>query len=318
MIFSKRVLIERVVRASVLVSVFSLIPVHAFADDLEDLLRQTDQALGTGGKKSDKKSSKSGEEKSEEPTKKSSGKHLVKPSAQPVPNGQPVEPSAPAKPVLTPTDADSVAELTSVGLRRESQLTLRDRDQQLSAAVGVAWLSGTHQLEKDDDTFETQSGQTMRSLSIAYTTEIGSRIYETGVGILKPVTSVTAGYMKGGVGVRRSGVQNGDIDVEYTLLPVSVGIGARLAMSPLWRAGLLYGPMVEMLIQAGSGNSDSTSGFFVADAFDATIDYRLTQSIWLGFLWQSRGILPFGGGEAGHNSLAITINTPLMGDSRRM
>lgn len=279
---------------------------RAIADEIDDLLRQTDQALGRGGHDADKPPSKSTTKK--------------QPPAAPVPtSSSPASPTTPnaalaPKPVLTPTDAESVKELINVGLRREAQLRPDDREKTLQLAVGFARLHGSHELSKDDDTFRVQSGERLTGASLSYLTDTGDRLWSAGLfGAVRPVAKLGAGYLKGTVAVDRTGVQNTRIDPDYNLIPVSAGFGVRNATSRQWRLSATYGPAVEMLVQTGEGTSDSTSGMFFADALDVAAERALTERLWLGVAWQARGLLPLAGDEAGHHMLAITINTPLAG-----
>jgi hypothetical protein len=287
------------------------------ADDIDDLLQETDRALGRG----DPKAGDDRQTEGEQPTarqKPARKKSQPGPSAASSSGNTPAAPKATteatSKSVLTPTDAESVSELINVGLRREAQLRPDRRDQHLELAFGVARLHGSHELEKDDDTFRVQSGERLAGASLAYAVDLGAKPWSLGrLGGVRPIGRLSAGYLKGRVAVDRSGVQNARIDPDYNLIPVGAAFGLRNESARFWRLSAAYGPAVEMLVQTGEGESDSTSGLFFTDALDVGIEHMLFDQLWLGATWQARGLVPFAGDKAGHHMLALTVNMPLAG-----
>jgi LysM repeat protein len=295
------------------------VSLNARADDIEDLLRETNRALGhgTGAEKardSDKihESENAVKPNKKKPTVKTPDPSNLELSSQPGASSKPSE--AATKSVLTPTDAESVNELINVGLRRQAQLRPDQKEELLEVAFGVARLHGTHELTKDDDTFRVQKGEKLSGVALSYSVDVGTRAWSVGkLSAVRPLARLGAGFLKGRVAVDRSGVENTRIDPDYNLIPVNAGLGLRNSSSRHWRLSAAYGPAIEMLVQTGEGNSDSTSGMFFSDALDVSAEKSVTENFWLGVTWQARGLMPFTGDEAGHHLLAITLNTPLAG-----
>jgi hypothetical protein len=282
----------------------------AKADELLDLLNQTDAAL-SGNKKDAPQETKATLPKSKSATKNSQTKSNTPTSSA---HPSPAKKKADAKPVLTPADAESVNELISVGLRREARLDPEKRRQIFGLALGIAQLRGNHQVTKDDDTFRVHQGERVNASYLSYVTELSNALFTFGgIGKVTPIGSFGAGFMSGSVLVDRTGIENELIEVDYNIISTNIGLGLQTTLFRHWHIGTLLGPGAEMLVQTGEGTSDSTSDFFFSDAFGLTLERSFDAGFSAGILWQSRGNLPSTRDQTGHNLWAITINTLLAG-----
>jgi hypothetical protein len=273
----------------------SLIAYEVQAQDINELLRQTDQALGRGNNedspkpKARPKAKKSQEDKSRPEEKNAQGTDAGKKT----PDG-----------VLTPTDADSVQELIGISASPEAQIQADRRDQDLSISVGYAKFRGRAELSKDDDTFRLKPGTSLMGVRLDYSVELASTQW-------KPLVAAGVAYLRGKVTVERSGVQNGEITPDDTNIPMTLGLGPRYQISESWRTSLTYGPSFELLIQTGTGDSDSTSGSFITDQIYFSVERSLAKSLKFTFNVASRGIFAFQENSAGQDMVSMGLQFPL-------
>lgn len=303
-----------------MITAMCTLPSIAHADEVDALLREADRALG----RSDQGSTKEAEQKSETQTA-PSGK--VKPKAKKKPSlgeeqnpttnpgdnpsansGSNTDPSS-----LTPADAETVRELTAIGLRRETQLRPDEKEHRVGLAFSQAWLRGRYELKKDDDTFRADRYEILRGLDLNYSADFNRGLALGTHGTWFPTGYVSLGYLRGRIDVLRSGVENGTIHVDYNLVPAQIGLGLRWQAASQWRAGIGYGPTVELLIQTGRGTSDSTSGLFLSDTLEVHGEKSWSGRLWLGLSLRFRGLILNQDRQAGLNALAITVKTPISG-----
>lgn len=294
---------------------------EGIADDLSDLLKQTEDALtkpqdkpaASVGTKTKLKQSKN---TANPPPKKNSGSTN---KLNTVPKN-----STTSQPILGPADAASVNELIKLGASREAQLNPNKRQHILGFAIGNADLKGTYEVTKDDDVFKAQDNSQLQAILLHYSFDLFEDSPNSSNGLklgtvsgqnlkLIPLMGLNSGYLRGKVQVERSGIQSGAYEVEYSVIPAGGHIGIRTSPVGGMRVAMTYGLGMDMLLQTGKGQSDSTSGFFTTDHLNISADYSFSDAYSISLYWKSTGFTAVGDTRTKREVIALGINAQLAG-----
>jgi hypothetical protein len=286
------------------------------AQDLSDLLKEADQALGKGERTAPPASQATAPVADEVEGKRRPKQRPVRQHQKPQTDAAVNAPatSEPPASALTPIDAASAQELMGIGLRREAKIKDTDRQMALSAGLAWTWLRGEFPLNKDDDNFAVANHQSLRGVSGSFSTDIGEHRWPGPFGgIISPAGRARIGLMAGRVQVERTGVQNQRSTVDDTLLGIAGTLGIRTLAWRQLQMAIGYGVSVDTLIQTGAGQSDSTSGLFTSDLFEWQLIWGFSKELALGLEYIRVGVMPGVTQASGQDTVIASLRLPLPG-----
>lgn len=273
----------------------------ARADGVDDLLKQAEQALGTGTAAKPKDTSKTGDKKPRPATPRATT------SATP-------PPATPSEAALRPTDIEDVSKLLTVTRSEEAKMRASVAAHGYTVAVGAARLSGDYRLEKDDDTFRNAAPKWIGGASAAWRADFSPKAHEVQViGGVVTGWRLDASLFRGDTTVDRTGITNESFTAGYNLVALAPALTVRNARERgvVWTAG--YGPAAELLVQIGRGDSDSTSGWFASDALSGAVGWKADGGGVLELGVAARGLLPLDREKPGAQTLMASLYVPVSG-----
>ncbi len=274
---------------ALIVGIFSVIISFAstsiLAQSLEDLLQEADQALKPSAPKA-----KSEPTKDQAVPKKTNTKREAIPSNQTEPAAETNAPKSPE--MLTPIDGSSVNELMGLSVIQRSELIANEGDVMLGVGLAATQLRGEFESSKDDDYFRVKADPNLFGARVWYAADFLTKLNRNfGSVRVGPHYRAAAGFFRGDIEVERSGVFNDQLPVTFQVAAADGSVGFFVRPANRWKFFAGFGLGVDAVIQTGTGNSDSTSGFGWTDSFDINAAYDFSNHFGIGSSYSRRGLL---------------------------